>query len=135
MLLQHGLREHFGIVCLPGKRRGGRWPSFPTGKGAVMSSHFSSLLVPDARRGEVERVTDIAAASVPGLTAELGEDAPEIANLTAAVGGMRVALGRQQPGHSLVCDRAQLALLIEMARRYATDLSDRMAVATAESLL
>ncbi|HEY4249906.1 MAG TPA: hypothetical protein VGM87_01830 [Roseomonas sp.] len=100
-----------------------------------MSAHFASVLVPESKVTDVAGVADMADDALQALIAHAGEDAPEVANLHAAIKDIRQALQRHQAAHQLVLDRAQLALLAGVAARRAANFGERTAVAMVESCL
>jgi hypothetical protein len=105
-----------------------------------MSAHFASVLVPPSKTSDIATIADLAALTLQDLIASLGDDAVEVANLQAAIDGIRQELkshaargGTRPPDIPL--DRAQLTLIIAAAARKATSFDARAAVMVAESCL
>ena len=61
-----------------------------------MSAHFASVLVPESKMTDVAGVADMADGALQELIAHAGEDAPEVANLSAAIRDIRHALAVSQ---------------------------------------
>lgn len=105
-----------------------------------MSAHFASVLVPPSKTSDIATIADLAALTLPDLIATLGDDAVEVANLQAAIDGIRHALKTHAARHrtapqDVALDRAQLSLIISAAARKATSFDARAAVMVAESCL
>ncbi len=98
-----------------------------------MSAHFASVLVPANRVPDILRVADLAGAALPALIDVEGEDSPLVANLQAAVAGIRRE-AKASAGDAAV-DRAQLTLLVGTAAKRASVFDDRAAVMAAEACL
>ncbi|MBR0662780.1 hypothetical protein GXW71_00290 [Roseomonas hellenica] len=105
-----------------------------------MSAHFASVLVPASKTSDISTIADLAALTLQDLIATLGDDAMEVANLQAAVEGIRHALKTHatRPGTAMpdvAIDRAQLSLIISAAAGKAVSFDARAAVMVAESCL
>lgn len=105
-----------------------------------MSAHFASVLVPPSKTSDIATIADLAALTLPDLIAALGDDAVEVANLQAAIDGIRHTLQTHAVRHrtappDVAIDRAQLSLIISAAARKATSFDARAAVMVAESCL
>lgn len=105
-----------------------------------MSAHFASVLVPISKTPDISLIADLAALTLQDLVAMLGDDAVEVANLQAAIEGIRHTLKTLAARHAaappeVALDRAQLTLIIAAAARKATSFDARAAVMVAESCL